>query len=64
LGQDGPRLASPIPGSFLCPFDLDDLRTIYSPPAKSHTSIDSPFASEEQRREGQHSGEERVEIVD
>jgi hypothetical protein len=52
-------LAQPI----LPSFDLDDPRAIYSPPAKSHTSIHSPFTAEEQRREGHHSREERVELV-
>jgi hypothetical protein len=46
------------------PFDLATIRTIYSPEAKSHTSIHSSSAAEEQRREGYHLGEERVELVD
>jgi hypothetical protein len=57
------RPAQPIFGSIRAPFDLDDPRTIYSPPAKSHTSIHSPFTAEEQRKEGHHSGEERIELV-
>jgi hypothetical protein len=51
-------------GQFVIPFDLNNPRAIYSPPAKSHTRIHSPFTVEEQRREGHHSGEESVEIVD
>jgi hypothetical protein len=31
---------------------------------RRHTSIHSPSAAEEQRREGHHLGEERVELVD
>jgi hypothetical protein len=46
------------------PFDLATIRAIYSPEAKSHTSIHSPSAAEGQRREGHHLGEERVELVD
>jgi hypothetical protein len=69
MGQDGPRtagpgwLSQPIPGSIRHPFDLDDPRAIYSPLAKSHTSIYPPFTAEEHRREGHHFGEERVELV-
>jgi hypothetical protein len=54
---------SPFLGPFVAPFDLDDPLAIYSPPFKSHASINSSFATEEQRREGHHSGEERVELV-
>jgi hypothetical protein len=46
------------------PFDLDGIQAIYSPEARRHTSIHSPSAAEEQRREGHHLGEERVELVD
>jgi hypothetical protein len=46
------------------PFDLAAIRTIYSPEAKSHTSMHSSSAAEEQIREGHHLGEERVELVD
>jgi hypothetical protein len=46
------------------PFDLVAIRTIYGPKAKSHGSIHSSSAVEEQRREGHHLGEERVELVD
>jgi hypothetical protein len=45
------------------PFDLAAIRTIYSPEARRHTSILSPSTAEEQRREGHHLGEERVELV-
>jgi hypothetical protein len=47
-----------------CPFDLAAIRTIYSPEAKSHRSTHLSSAAEEQRREGLHLGEERVELVD
>jgi hypothetical protein len=46
------------------PFDLATIRAIYSPEVKSHASIHSSSAAEEQRREGHHLGEERVELVD
>jgi hypothetical protein len=46
------------------PLDLATIRAIYSPEAKSHASIHSSSAAEEQRREGHHLGEERVELVD
>jgi hypothetical protein len=55
------RSAWPVFGP---PFDPDASRTIYSPPAKSHASIHSSSTTEEQRREGHHSGEERVKMVD
>jgi hypothetical protein len=55
---------SPFRARFDAPFDLAALRTIYSPPAKSHVGKHSSFAAEEQRREGHHSGKERVEMVD
>jgi hypothetical protein len=70
LGQNGPRPvdpgrpAQPIPRPSHPPFDLAVIRTIYSPKAKSHASIHSSSAAEEQRREGHHLGEERVELVD
>jgi hypothetical protein len=54
---------SPFRAPFAAPFDLDDPRAIYSPPAKSHASIHLPFTAEKQRREGHHFGEERVELV-
>jgi hypothetical protein len=46
------------------PFDLAAIQAIYSPEARRHTSTHSPSAAEEQRREGHHLGEERVELVD
>ena len=54
---------SPFLVPFEPPFDLDASRTIYSPLAKSHASTHLSFVAEEQRREGHHSGEERVELV-
>jgi hypothetical protein len=58
------RSAQPIPGPSQPPFDLAVIRTIYSPEAKSHVSIHSSSAAEEQRREGHDLGEERAELVD
>jgi hypothetical protein len=55
---------SPFRARFDAPFDLAALRTIYSPITKSHGEIHSSFAAEEQRREGHHPEEERVEMVD
>jgi hypothetical protein len=46
------------------PFDLVSIRAIYSPGARCHGSTHSSSATEEQRREGHHLGEERVELVD
>jgi hypothetical protein len=65
----GPRWAqadrpSPFWGSVASPFDLAAIRAIYSPGVESHASIHSSSAAEEQRREGHHLGEERVELVD
>jgi hypothetical protein len=51
-------------GAQSAPFDLDAIRAIYSPEAKNHASTHSSSAAEEQRREGHHLGEERVELVD
>jgi hypothetical protein len=58
------RPAQPIPGPVNPPFDLAAIRTIYSPEAKSHTSIHSSSSVDKQRREGHHLVEERVELVD
>jgi hypothetical protein len=55
---------NPFWGPVTPPFDLAVIRTIYSPKAKSHGSIHSSSAAKEQRREGHHLGEERVELVD
>jgi hypothetical protein len=65
----GPKWAqagrtSPFRGPVNPPFDLAAIWTIYSPEAKSHTSIRSSSAAEERRREGHHLGEEGVELVD
>jgi hypothetical protein len=65
----GPRWAQagrarPVQGPFDSPFDLAANRAIYSPRVKRHASINSSSAAEEQRREGHHPGEERVELVD
>jgi hypothetical protein len=58
-------MASPIHfEAQLAPFDLAAIHAIYSPEAKCHTSIHSPSAAEEQRREGHYFREERVELVD
>jgi hypothetical protein len=46
------------------PLDLAAIQAIYSPEARSHASTHSPSAAEEQRREGHHLGEERVELAD
>jgi hypothetical protein len=46
------------------PFDLATIQTIYSLEARRHASIHSPSTAEEQRREGHHPGEVRVELVD
>jgi hypothetical protein len=53
LGRS-PQVDRPMPflGPFVAPFDLDDLRAIYGPPANA--SIHSSFATEEQIREGHH----------
>jgi hypothetical protein len=55
---------SPVQGPFAPSFDLAAIRAVYSLGVKSHRSINSSSAAEEQRREGHHSGEERVELVD
>jgi hypothetical protein len=55
---------SPSWARFGAPFDLAASRAIYSPLAESHEEIHSSATAEEQRREGHHSGEERVEMVD
>jgi hypothetical protein len=55
---------SPVQGPLASPFDLDANRAIYSPGVESHAEINSSSAAEEQRREGHHPVEERVELVD
>jgi hypothetical protein len=54
----------PFQGPVASPFDLAAIRAIYSPGVESHTSIHSSSTAKEQRREGHHLGEERVELVD
>jgi hypothetical protein len=69
LGRNGPRPAGsdrpaqPISEPSRPPL-WPSRRTIYRPKAKSHASIHSSSAAEEQRREGHHLGEERVQLVD
>jgi hypothetical protein len=65
----GPKWAqagwpSPFPSPVDAPFDLASIRAIYSPEAKSHAWTHSSSTAEEQRREGRHLEEERVELVD
>jgi hypothetical protein len=55
---------SPFQGPVASPFDLAAIRAIYSPGVKSHASTHSSSATEEQRRERHHLGEERVGLVD
>jgi hypothetical protein len=65
LGRGGPRPVGPAHSRAQSPpFDLDSIQAIYSPGVKSHASINSSLAAKEQRREGHHPGEERVELVD
>jgi hypothetical protein len=54
----GPRRPPPPP------LDLVAIQAIYSPEARCHARTHSPSAAEEQRREGHHLREERVELVD
>jgi hypothetical protein len=56
--------AQPISGPSRPPFDLASIRAIYSPEARSHASTHSSSTAEEQRREGHHLGEERVEPIE
>jgi hypothetical protein len=55
---------SPLRGSIDSPFDLASIQVIYSPGARLYASIHSSSAAEEQRREGHHLREDRVELVD
>jgi hypothetical protein len=55
---------SPVQGPFALSFTLAANRAIYSPLTESHASYNSSSTAEEQRREGHHLGEERVELVD
>jgi hypothetical protein len=60
-----PRLDGPAhSGAQPAPFYLAAIRNIYSLEAKSHASIHLSSAAEEQRREGHHLEEDRVELVD
>jgi hypothetical protein len=63
VGQRPGQPAGPIPGPSHPPFDLVAIRAIYSPGVESHASTHSSSATEEQRREGHHLGEERAELV-
>jgi hypothetical protein len=58
------QLAQPISRPSQPPFDLAAIQAIYSPEARCHASTHSSSTIEEQRREGHHLGEERVELVD
>jgi hypothetical protein len=58
------RPTQPISKTIRPPFDLATIQTIYSLEARSHRSTHSSSAAEEQRREGHHLGEKRVELVD
>jgi hypothetical protein len=58
------RPAQPISRPSRPLFDLAAIQAIYSPEAWRHASTHSPSAAEEQRREGHHLGEERVELID
>jgi hypothetical protein len=55
---------SPVQGPIPPSFDLAAIRAINSPLTESHASSNLSSAAEEQRREGHHPGEERVELVD
>jgi hypothetical protein len=46
------------------PFALSAIQAIYSPLTESHEKENSSSAAEEQRREGHHLRDERVELVD
>jgi hypothetical protein len=62
--MDPGRPAQSSPGPNSPSFDLAAIRAIYSPGVESHASSNLSSAAEEQRREGHHPGEERVELVD
>jgi hypothetical protein len=55
---------SPVQGPVMLPFSLAANRAIYSTLTESHRWYNSSSTAEEQRREGHHLGEERVELVD
>jgi hypothetical protein len=55
---------SPVQCPFAPSFALAAIRAIYSPGVESHASSNSSSAAEDQKRDGHHPGEERVELVD
>jgi hypothetical protein len=55
---------SPVQCLFAPSFALAAIWAIYSPGGESHAWSNSSSAAEEQRREGHHPREERVELVD
>jgi hypothetical protein len=55
---------NPVQSPFAPSFALAAIRAIYSPEVESNASSNSSSATEEQRREGHHPGEERVELAD
>jgi hypothetical protein len=55
---------SPVQCPFAPSFALAAIRAIYSPGVESHASSNLSSTAEEQRREGHHLVEERVELVD
>jgi hypothetical protein len=66
MGQSGPRLgrpAQPTPEPSQPPFDLAVIWTIYSPEAKSHTSINSSSTAEKERSLRDTISERRVALV-
>jgi hypothetical protein len=64
--KPGPNWAdrrSPFRARFDTPFDLAASRAIYSPLTERHEDIHSSSTTEEQRKEGHPSEEERAEMV-
>jgi hypothetical protein len=62
MGPGRPAQPCPVPvRPLLCPSRHSGY---YSPGVESHAGSNSSSAAEEQRREGHHPGEERVELVD
>jgi hypothetical protein len=55
---------SPVQCPFAPSFALAAIRAIYSPGVESHTGSNSSSTVEEQRREGHHPREKRIELVD
>jgi hypothetical protein len=60
----GPGRSAQPTSRHIAPLDLATIEAIYSPEARRHAGTHSPSAAEEQRRDGHHLGEERVELVD